>query len=74
MNTKEKEAFKSQGYVREWDTEVNIITYFKELGNFKEKLESRGIATSTGEMAIAAVARMYDSHYFSEEKMIRWER
>ena len=25
-------------------------------------------------MATVAVAKMYDSHYFTEEKMIRWER
>ena len=35
MNTKEKEAFKSQGYAREWDTKINIITYFKELEDLK---------------------------------------
>ena len=61
MNTNEKEAFRTQGYAREWDTSKNIITYFKELENFKEKLDSRDIATSTGEMTIAAVAIMYDS-------------
>ena len=49
----------------------NIITYFKELKNFKKKLDSRGIGTSTGEMVMAVVRKMYDSHYFLEEKMIR---
>ena len=33
----------------------------------------RGISTSTTEMATAAVARMYDSNYFVEDKMIDWE-
>ena len=56
MNTKEKEAFKNQGYAPEQDTRKTIFTYFKELKNFKEKLDSRGIATSTGEMIIAAVS------------------
>ena len=45
MNTMEKEAFKSQGYAREWDAKVNINTYFKELEDFEEKLEPQGIAT-----------------------------
>ena len=74
MNMQEKEVFKTQGYVRKWGTSKNIITYFKEIESFKEKLDSRGITTSTAEMATSAVARIYDSHYFSEEKMIRWER
>ena len=74
MKTKGKETFKSQGYVWEWDTKVDTITYFKELEDFKEKLDSRGIATSTGEMATAGVAIMYNIHYFAEDKMIRWER
>ena len=69
----EKDVLKTQGYAKPWDTSKNIVTYFKELENFKEKIESRGIATSTAEMAAAAVARMYDSSYFTEEKMIGWE-
>ena len=71
VNIKEKEAFKTQGYTWEWDTSKNIITYFKEIKNFKEKLDSRGITACTAETATAAVTRMYDSSYFSEEKMIR---
>ena len=74
MNTKEKEAFKSQGYAWEWDTSKNIITYVKEIKNFREKLDSRGIVASTAEMATAAVARIYDNYYFSEEKMTRSDR
>ena len=35
MNTKEKDAFKTQGYACEWDMTKNIITYFKEIRNFK---------------------------------------
>ena len=73
MNMKEKDRYKTQGYAKPWDTSKNIITYFKELENFKEKLEARGIATSTAEMATAAVARMYDSNHFTEEQMIAWE-
>ena len=68
MITKEKETFKTQGYAWRMDTIKNIITYFKELENFKEKLDSRNIATSTAEMAIAAVVRMYDSHYFHKRR------
>ena len=74
MNTKEKEDFKTQGYARELDMSKNTITYFQELENFKEKLDSRGIAISTAEMAKASVKRIFDSHYFPEEKTIRWER
>ena len=37
-----------QVIVHQLDTTKNtIITYFKELGNFKEKLDTRNIATST---------------------------
>ena len=64
MNTKEKDTFKTSDYARQWDTTRNIITFFKEIKNFKEKLESIGIATSTAEMATAAVPRMCDSNYF----------
>ena len=74
MNTKEKEYFKTQGYAWEWDSSKNIITYFKEIENFMEKIDSRSIVTSTAEMVTVAVARMYDSHYLLEEKMIRWEK
>ena len=56
MNMKEKDAHKTQGYAKPWDTSKNISMYFKELKNFKEKLEARSIATSIAEMATAAVA------------------
>ena len=46
MDTKDKDAFKTQGYAQEWDTRKNIITYFKHIGNFKGKLDLRGIANS----------------------------
>ena len=59
--------------MREWDTSKNIITHCKDVRNFKKKLDLRGIAISAVEMATAAVARMYDSSYFIEEKMIHWE-
>ena len=52
----EKDLYKTQGYAKPWDTSKNIITYFKELENFNEKLEARGISTSIAEMATAAVA------------------
>ena len=51
----------------------NISTYFKDIKNFKKKLDSRGIVTSTAKMATTAVARVNDSNYFTEEKMIDWE-
>ena len=67
MNMKEKDAFKTQGYSKPWDTSKNIITYFKEIENFKEKLDSGGITTSTAEMATSAVGRIYNISYFIED-------
>ena len=69
MNTKKKDAFKTSFYAWQW----GIITYFKELENFKEKLDARNIVTSTAEMATATVARMYDVNYSMEDKMLFWE-
>ena len=66
-NIKEKEPFKTQGHAQEWDTSKNIITYFKEIENFKEKLDSGGITTSTAEMATSAVGRIYNISYFIED-------
>ena len=73
VKMKKKDAFKTQRYAWKWDTSKNIITYFKDVKNFKETLESRCISTSTAEMATSAVARIYNSSYFIEEKMIEWE-
>ena len=70
---KEKDVNKTQGYAKPWDTSKNIITCFKELENFREKLEAIGITTSIAEMATAAVAQMYNSNHFTEEQMIAWE-
>ena len=50
MNTKEKDAFKTSGYARQYDMTKNIIAYFKGIENFEEKLGSRGITTSTAEI------------------------
>ena len=70
MNIKEKDAFKTSGYACQWDTTKNIITSFKEIKSLKEKMDPRGIATSTAEIATTSVAIMYDNNYFVEDKMI----
>ena len=59
--------------MRQWDTTKYIITYFKELENFKEMLDTRKIATSETEMATAAVIIMNGRRYFVEDKVINWE-
>ena len=70
INTKEKDVFKTSGYACQWDTTKDIITFFKEIENFKEKLDSRGITTSTAGMATVVVARIYGRNYFVEDKMM----
>ena len=73
MTTSEKDRFKRDGYAKPWDVTKNITSYFKNLDDLTIKLNSRNIATSEEEKIMAAVARMWDSGFFTEEKLIEWE-
>jgi hypothetical protein len=73
MTTAEKEVYKREGYAQPWDTTKNVTVYFKYVEDFRERLNTRGIVTSDGEQIMAGVARMFESEYFTEEKMIDWE-
>ena len=74
MTTLEKYNFKAEGYKAPWDTSKPIATYFKYLDEFYIKLTTRGIDTTLVEKATAAVAQMWNSGFFTEEKLIEWEK
>ena len=74
MTMLEKDRFKRQGYEAEWDTTKNIALYWKALDNHTIRLKSRSIATSNSEKVTAAVACMWESGFFTEEALIKWEK
>ena len=74
MTTLEKDIFKTEGYKRPWDTTQSIVVYFKSLDDLSAKLANRDIPTSDEEKANAAVARMWESGFFTETKLTDWER
>ena len=74
MTTLEKDRFKRQGYEAQWDVTKNIELYWKALDQHTIRLASRGITTSEDEKVTAAVARMWESGFFTEEKLIEWEK
>ena len=74
MTTLEKDAYKRKGHhLKPWDTTVNVTTYFKYLEDFRISLAARRIANSYDNMIMACVARMFESKYFTKEKLIEWE-
>ena len=58
----------------EWGTTGNIGTYLKEHEDFNKKLSALSIRTSKGDKIMASVARMFEVGYFTEEKLIKWEK
>ena len=74
MTTLEKDRFKRQGYEAQWDVTKNIVLYWKALDQHTIRLASRGITTSDDEKVTAAVARMWESGFYTEEKLIEWEK
>ena len=48
--------------------------YGKYLDNLTKKLKTRDIATSGDEKISIAVAQIWDSNYFTEASMIKWEK
>ena len=68
MTTLEKDTFKSEGYKQEWDVTQNINVYFKRLNNLTISLANHNIPTSVGGKANAAVARMWESGFFTESR------
>jgi len=73
MNSKEMETFKKNGFAKAWNTTKHIATYFKYVEEFAEKLGARSIETSTKEQTMVAVARIYNSEYFTKVVMTAWE-
>ena len=57
-----------------WDTTSDINIYWKYLDNLTKKIEARDIATSGNEKFSVAVAQMWESDYFTEESLIKWEK
>ena len=74
MTTLEKYRFRTDGYKQAWDTTKPLTTYFKYLDEFHIKLTARAIETTENEKATAAVAQMWESEFFTEEKMVEWEK
>ena len=73
MTTAEKDAYKREGLAEAWDVTKNISGYFKHLEDLKDRMTTRDIQVSDDDIVMAAVARMFESGYFTEEKMIEWE-
>ena len=74
MTMLEKDRFKRKGYEKEWDMTKNIAIYWKHLDDHFDKCQNRGITTSEHEKVVAGVARMWESGFFTKEKMIEWEK
>ena len=74
MTTLEKDRYKTSGYSAQWDTTRNIALYWKSLDEHTVRLKARNIATSEAEKVTAAVARMWESGFFTEEALIKWEK
>ena len=74
MTTLEKDKYKTSGYSAQWDTSRNITLYWKSLDEHTVRLKARNIATSEAEKVTAAVACMWESGFFTEEALIKWEK
>ena len=73
MTTAKKEKFKSKGYAQKYDTTRNFIIYLKNVEDFLAMFITCGITASDKDRATAAIAQMFQSKYFMEEKLIEWE-
>ena len=74
MTTMEKDTFKRSKYLTKWDTTECITNYWKHLDKLATKLGERNIATSEEEKVMAAVARMWESEFFTDKNLIKWEK
>ena len=74
MTTIEKDMFKQSKYLNKWDTTECITNYWKHLDKLTTKFEERNIATSEEEKVMAAVARMWESEFFTDKNLIKWEK
>jgi len=73
MTALDKDNFKRQGFSKKWDTTKHLSYYIKYISDFVEKLETRDINTSNEGKLVVAVARMYESEYFSKKDLMDWE-
>ena len=73
LTAPEKYNLKRIRYQKRWDATQNILTYFKYLDNFQDRLDTRVIPTTKSEKIMAATARMYQSGYFIQANLIDWE-
>ena len=67
-----KDDFKRIGYQKPWDFTQNILTYFKYIDDFQDRLDTRVIPTTKSEKIMVATARMYQSVYVTQAKLIDW--
>ena len=74
MTTMEKDTFKQSKYLTKWDTTECITKYWKHLDELTTKLGEHNIATSDEEKFMAAVARMWESEFFTDKNLIKWEK
>ena len=74
MTTMEKDTFKRSKYLTKWDTTEFITDYWKHLDELTTKLGERNIATSEEKKVMVAVARMWESKFFMDGNLIKWEK
>ena len=74
MKTIEKDTFKKSKYLTKWDTTECITNYWKHLDKLTTKVVERNIAKSEKETFMAAVARMWESEFFTDKNLIKWEK
>ena len=71
MTTMEKDTFNQSKYLTKWDTIECINNYWKYLEELTTKLGERNIETSEEEKVMAAVARMWESKFFTDKNLIK---
>ena len=72
LTAPKKDTFKNIEYQNPWDVTQNISTYFKYLDNFQDRVNTRVIPTTESEKIMVGMARMYQSGYFTQAKLIDW--
>ena len=74
VSNQEKEAFKSKGYEKPWDTMIHVETYFKDLIEFRTRLTKRKINNTKEERTLVAVEKIQKTACFPSKVIMDWEK
>ena len=74
MKTMEKDTIKQSKYLTKWDTTECITNYWKHLDELTTEFGECNIATSEEEKVMSEVTRMWESEFFTDKNLIKWEK